>query len=73
MYVCEICGFEVDEIDDIAWIPTPSILDPGAHTRMCRTCAEENIEDSDGYFVDFEENEELDPIFLEEMFGDELD
>ena len=75
-YVCEICGFEVDEIEDIAWVPTPSILDPGAHTRMCRDCGEEYdaLDHFDAFEISEDTFEELDPIFLEEMFGDdELD
>lgn len=72
MYMCEICGFEVDEIDDIEWIPTPSVLDPGAHTRMCRDCAGQH--GVGHYFDDIlpdEEDDDLDPLFIEEMFPDD--
>lgn len=76
MYDCEICGFPVDEIEDIEWVPTPSILDPDAMTRMCRDCARER--DLEHYFVDpvytdnvMESLEEIDPLYLEELFDRE--
>lgn len=74
MYTCEICGFEVDEIEDIARLPTPSLLDPEAVTDMCRDCARESGVDVDGYFTEFEDDDEdLDPLYLEEIGFDELD
>lgn len=80
MYLCEICGFEIDVLEDIEWVPHPNppILDPDAQIRMCRDCAVD-FEGYDSYFVDaiyrnedlIEAHEEIDPLFIEEIWNDE--
>lgn len=78
LYNCEICGLPANEHEDLADIPTPSILDPEAFTRMCRECAQGTIVDFEDYFEEYVDTEEfdggLDPLYLEEMgLTDELD
>lgn len=72
MHTCEICGYPADENDDGAFVPALSKLDPNAKIFMCRDCAQSTFVDFEQYFEgESEDDDDLDPIFIEEMFGED--
>lgn len=68
MYDCELCGLIADEQEDLADFPNPNPFDEGGTIRLCRTCARATFTYADEYFDDGDD-EDLDPIFIEEIFG----